>query len=706
LSRLSDPAALIERRRVAQAERARLAEARWDTFQAASARRYAGRVDRRPPAWLNRYLARAKAPGRMMLIRSSGVWETGLEESLGSVAGPTVPLADYVRAGPNPSVQPRALFDQSWYLSHASGLAGSQWAPLAHYQVVGDGHNLSPHPLLDAPAYRGRHGAKMSARGLTALQHFLFEGAAQGANPHPLFDLHFYVGQSEAVAESGENPLMHYLRIGWREGLDPHPLFANAWYLAQNPDVEAAGVAPLLHYVLHGAAEDRDPHPLFDTAWYRKQTRGRLRGADALSDFLRSGARELRSPSPNFDPAFYVEQAHDAAAARANPLLHYLTIGAFEGFWPAPNFDEPAYFAAHPDAQTSALGALDHWARHRTTRTAEASPAGERVSAATLFQNLRRATDPDPGAYDNDAYAALRTPRAPAESEADWVRVIAFRRTEAPDWVAVARALPNYLGQLQPRLPADGFVDPALPSTLARDVALGERYGLGGFCHEVASEEAATAVLSPPFPFCLAWTGAGDGADAAAALKPALSAGHAIRIDGRPVLLLPAEADVAAWREAVEAPGLFLIQRSGEPRAGFDAHLADGARPRTPEGAPGAVINSDFRGLVHEAAALVRERMAVDLAPAAMPLVIAGRDTTPLSQDAPVVWHGASPGAFQAWLEAASERVRGRTPDRRVVFVHAWNDWETGAALAPDLRFGHGWMEAVANAADADMLEP
>ena len=118
------------------------------------------------------------------------------------------------------------------------------------------------------------------------------------------------------------------------------------------------------------------------------------------------------------------------------------------------------------------------------------------------------------------------------------------------------------------------------------------------------------------------------------------------------------------------------------------------------------MINPDFRGLVHEAAAVIRERMAADLAAEAIPLVVAGRDTTPLTQDAPVVWHGASPGSFQAWLEAASDRVRGRPGDRRLVFVHAWNDWETGAALAPDLRFGHGWMEAVANAADADMLEP
>jgi hypothetical protein len=687
-------------------DRGRVAASRWTRFQAASAKRYAGRAERRLPAQVLRLLARAKAPGRMLLLRASGVWEAGLEESLGSVAGPTAALADYVKAGPNPSVQPRALFDQSWYLEQASGLVGSQWAPLAHYLVVGDSHNLSPHPLLDAPAYRGRHGAKMAARRMTALEHFLFEGATQGVSPHPLFDVAHYVGQAEAVAETGENPLMHYLRIGWREGLDPHPLFAGSWYLAQNPDAAAAEIAPLLHYVLAGAAEDRDPHPLFEAGWYRKQTRSRMRGADALSDFLRAGARELRSPSPNFDPAFYVEQAGGVAAARANPLLHYLTVGAYEGLWAAPNFDEAAYFAAHPDAATAPLTALDHWARNRTARFAEPVPVGDRVSAETLFKSLRQATAPDPGAYDNEAYAALRTPRKAADTEPEWVRVIAIRRTAAPDWVAVARALPNYLAHRQPRLPADGFGDPVRPEALSRDVALAERYGLGGFCHEVAGEEDVQAILSPPFPFCVAWTGGGKAAGAVAALEPALSAGHAIRIDGRPVVVLPAGTDVTAWRAAGGARGLCLIQRGGEPAGGFDAHLADPAAGRTPEGPPDAVINPGFRGLVHDAHAVVRERMAAALAPETIPLVVAGYDTTPLSQDAPVIWQGASPGAFQAWLERAGDQVRARAGDRRIVFVHAWNDWEAGAALAPDLSFGHGWLEAIANAADADLLEP
>jgi hypothetical protein len=707
VSKSSDPAPLIERRRAAQAERVRVAHARWKQFQTTGAARYTDRAARRLPAFVVRLLARAKAPGRMMLLQRSGVWEPGLEESLGSLAGPTASLADYVKAGPNPAVQPRALFDQSWYLEHAPGLVGSQWAPLAHYLVVGDGHNLSPHPLLDAPAYRGRHGAKMAARGLTALQHFLFEGAAAGMNPHPLFDVAYYVGQAEAVAESGENPLMHYLRIGWREGLDPHPLFAGTWYLEQNADAAAAEIAPLLHYVLVGAAEDRDPHPLFDAAWYRKQTRGRLRGADALSDFLRAGARELRSPSPNFDPAFYLEQTHDAAAARADPLLHYLTVGAWEGLWPAPNFDEPAYFAAHPDAEASPLTALDHWSRNRTARVGEAAPAGDRVSAETLFKTLRRATDPDPAAYGNDAYAALRRARKASDLEPDWVRVIAFRRTVRPDWVAVARALPNYLGHLQPRLPADGFTDPADLATLARDVELAERYGLGAFCHEVASAEAAQAIVArgaPSFPFCLAWTGGRDAAEAVAALARPLAAGQGVRIDGRAVVVLPATADVAAWREAAPEPGLFLIQRGGDPVAAFDAHLTEPTGARAPDGPPGAVINPDFRGLVHNAQAVVRERMAGALAAKAFPLVVAARDTTPLTQDAPLVWQGASPGGLQAWLERASDQVRERTGDRRIVFVHAWNDWESGAALAPDLRYGHGWLEAIANAADAHLL--
>ena len=419
MARPSDPAALMDERRAALAERTRIAEDRWTRFQAANRARYAGRTTRRFSRELGRLMARAKTLGRVLLLRRSGLWEPELGTSLGSTPGPTLLVGDYVRAGPDPAAQPRALFDQSWYLERAPALAGSQWPPLAHYMVVGDGHNLSPHPLFDAPAYRARHGARMSTGRMTALEHYLFEGAAEGANPHPLFDSRFYVGQSDELAQSGENPLIHYLRIGWREGLEPHPLFAGAWYLEQNPEAQAAGVAPLLDYVTKGGAEGIDPHPLFDAAHYARQRRGAMRG-DALTDFLVRGARALRSPSPHFQPGYYLEQAGDGARTRANPLLHYLTQGAYEGLWPAPDFDEAGYFAAHPDAMDSPLSGLEHWTRQKTDRPAPGAVAGRAVSAEALFADLRRASDPDPEAYDNEAYQRLRRPRknlAPREPE-------------------------------------------------------------------------------------------------------------------------------------------------------------------------------------------------------------------------------------------------------------------------------------------------
>ena len=695
----NDPAALIERRLAAQAERLRLGEDRWTRFQAANRARYAGRPAKRFSRELGRVMARAKTPGRVLLLRRSGLWEPDLGVSLGSTPGPTSLLGDYVRAGPDPAAQPRALFDQSWYLGTAPALAGSRWPPLAHYLVVGDGHNLSPHPLFDAPAYRARHGARMSTGRMTALEHFLFEGAAEGANPHPLFDLRFYVGQSDELAETGENPLIHYLRSGWREGLEPHPLFAGAWYLERNPEAQSAGIAPLLDYVTKGAAEGLDPHPLFDIAYYRRQRQGGVRG-EPLTDFLTGGARGLRSPTPLFRPAYYLEQTGDRPQATANPLLHYLRQGAYEGLWPAPDFDEAGYLAAHPDTAASPLSGLEHWARERTERPPLGTASGRAVSAEALFGDLRRAADPDSEAYDSPAYETLRRPRA-GTSAREPVQVIAFRRSTAPDWVAVARSLPNYRGQLQPRLPADGFTDPADPVVVARDVALARRYGLGGFCHDVASAGDVVSIAGSAFPFCLAWSGPTAAAKALAALAPAIASEQAMRIDGRPVLVLQPGCDPDAWRKAAD---LFLIQRGGVPAAGFDAYLTEPFLARTPEGPPGPVINPDFRGLVHDHLALVAERLDQPAEPGMIPLVVAAHDTTPASQDAPVVWHGASPGALQAWLEAASDAVRDRPADRRLVFVHAWNDWETGAALSPDLRFGHGWLEAVANAADADLL--
>ncbi|WP_395673845.1 glycosyltransferase family 4 protein [Phenylobacterium sp.] len=346
---------IIARRRAAHEERRQLAADRWARFQVANRRRYGSRDLTVAPPALGRLLARGKWPGRAALIALSGLWNGDLDVALDSLGGEPDGLAAYVQAGSDPKAQPRALFDQGWYLSQAPGLAGGRWAPLAHYLVLGALEGKSPHPLFDPARFRG------GAPRLTPLQRYLFGGAAAGADPHPLFDLRWYVGQCEAVAQNGEDPLVHYLRQGWREGLDPHPLFAGAWYLQRTRGAAEAGIAPLLHYVRIGAEQGADPHPLFDTAHWDATPRRPGAGRDPLSRFLASHTRLERNPAPRFDPAHYFAEAGEAA--RANPLLHYVTEGTFLGLSPAPGFNEAGWFAANPRFAETPRSALELAAR-------------------------------------------------------------------------------------------------------------------------------------------------------------------------------------------------------------------------------------------------------------------------------------------------------------------------------------------------------
>ena len=403
---------LLDRRRALHAAHAALAEDRWKRFQAAAAKRQWDRERGRLEQRFDLTLARGKWPGRVALILRSGLWTFGLDKGLGREGGATRGVIAYVRAGPDSNAHPKALFDQTWYIEKNPDLAGTAWAPLAHYLVAGDKEGRDPHPLFDLADYRSRHAVKIAASGLTALQHFVFTGAREGFDPHPLFDLRHYVGQAEEVARSGENPLAHYLREGWRLGYEPHPLFSGAWYLQQNPDVAERGVPPLLHYVTSGAGEGRPPHPLFDTGWYADRYRDATAlGASPLADFLAHGREGGRDPSLHFDSAFYLEQ-NPQAPAGVHPVLHYMAAGAFEGASPAADFDELAYLAANPQAAEAPISALEHWALSRAPKPEPgAGHARAGGSDVGLFEQLRGARNRDASLYDVQAYRDLTTER-------------------------------------------------------------------------------------------------------------------------------------------------------------------------------------------------------------------------------------------------------------------------------------------------------
>jgi len=163
------------------------------------------------------------------------------------------------------------------------------------------------------------------------------------------------------------------------------------------------------------------------------------------------------------------------------------------------------------------------------------------------------------------------------------------------EWTNVTKALPQYVGHYQPRLPDGlGFYDLRLPENLAAQASLARRYGIGGFCihyywfggRRLLETPLAMLLRHPEIdlPFCLNWANepwsrVWDGSERqllmeqqhspeddlafAAAIEPVMADPRYIRISGRPLFMLyrpgllpDAAATVARWRDYFSARGL------------------------------------------------------------------------------------------------------------------------------------------------------
>jgi lipopolysaccharide biosynthesis protein len=261
---------------------------------------------------------------------------------------------------------------------------------------------------------------------------------------------------------------------------------------------------------------------------------------------------------------------------------------------------------------------------------------------------------------------------------------------------------------------------------------------------------------SPHFPFCLcwaneSWTRRWDGRSGEILVEQRYSAeddeAHIeylllafadpryIKVDGKPLFLvyrselLPnALKTTDVWRERARQAGfrdLHLVSvesfQSGlDPKvSGFDAavEFAPDWRllPRTQalHGAHTRVdaIKQRIRGFtgrhpkamsvaVYSYERLVSEMLAKP--PAAYQryrCLTPGWDNSPRRKGNPVIFDGATPERYEAWLRALIEvTLRERSGQQRIIFVNAWNEWGEGNHLEPDQRWGRGYLEATARA--------
>jgi lipopolysaccharide biosynthesis protein len=316
------------------------------------------------------------------------------------------------------------------------------------------------------------------------------------------------------------------------------------------------------------------------------------------------------------------------------------------------------------------------------------------------------------------------------------------------EWQNVTRALPQFEGHAQPRLPgALGFYDLRLADVMHRQMQLAREYGVGAFCTyfywfggKTLLEGPLLQWLNDPtldFPLCLCWANENwsrrwDGradqiligqqhsaSDELAFIEHVsryLSDSRYLRVDGKPLLLvyrpglLPdARSTTERWRAWCRDHGIGEIylayvqsfDRVDPREIGFDGAVSFPPNnvTLTPITARQQLLNPDFRGDVYDWRELARKaNTQADPAYTLFPCVNPGWDNEPRRSSAGRVFAHASPRGYRDWLQQAISSAQRRKPSAPLVFVNAWNEWAEGAVLEPDTRLGFAWLQATRTA--------
>jgi lipopolysaccharide biosynthesis protein len=312
------------------------------------------------------------------------------------------------------------------------------------------------------------------------------------------------------------------------------------------------------------------------------------------------------------------------------------------------------------------------------------------------------------------------------------------------EWHNVTRALPQFEGHAQPRLPGElGFYDLRQPDVMRKQMHLAREYGIGAFCSyfywfagKTLLEQPLQQWLGNPtldLPLCLCWANENwsrrwDGRAEDILIGQQHSPGddlafiehvarylvdpRYLRVENKPLLLvyrpglLPdPKATAQRWRRWCREHGIGEIHLAYvqsfdrvDPRAiGFDAAVEFPPNNITlnPITARQHLLNPDFRGDVYDWRELAHQAMAQhDPTYSRYPCVNPGWDNEPRRSGRGRTFAHASPRGYRDWLRHAIATAKRRFPTQALVFINAWNEWAEGAVLEPDTRLGHAWLEA------------
>lgn len=79
-----------------------------------------------------------------------------------------------------------------------------------------------------------------------------------------------------------------------------------------------------------------------------------------------------------------------------------------------------------------------------------------------------------------------------------------------------------------------------------------------------------------------------------------------------------------------------------------------------------------------------------------IPVLYPNWDNTPRREEGALILHDATPEQFRLHCEDVFKLVRGK--ENKLVVLKSWNEWGEGNYMEPCLKYGHGYLEALARA--------
>lgn len=457
---------------------------------------------------------------------------------------------------------------------------------------------------------------------------------------------------------------------------------------------------------------------LFDPDFYLNGFPSNQRPEDPASHYLEEGWLLGRDPAPWFSSWHYLSMHSDVAEAGMNPFLHYCIAGHLEGrlLPKLGRHAEEDVFAAH----AFAVAPGPHFE--------EFNPGiaiGRRKRAKVLTYYLPQFHPVDV----NDEH---------------WGKGFT-------EWRNLPRALPRFMGHIQPRIPRDlGSYDLSESDIMRRQIEMAKAAGLYGFCFyhywfdgKRVLEKPMERLLADPsldFPFCLMWanenwTRTWDGSDKEIILAQNyrkeddesfiddlarhMNDPRYIRIGDRPLFFIyrpgqipDANETIRRWRRLMQSrhnldPIIMMAQ-------GFDdfdprRYGLDGAiefpphkicQNLLPINGQVQMLDPQYTGSIFSYDAAVDR--SVGESSADFPLI---RTITPSWDNEArrpgrgMVLHGSTPAKFEAWADKMLEfACRNPVHGEQFLCVNAWNEWAEGAVLEPDVHHGAAYLNALSRA--------